>query len=155
MPQWTLLHYAVKYVAINKLFVPPHNSTSTPRLRLRKLLNDAMRWRESFIHEWRSMQRGVLLTVPVSKSSDTLTVCHDNSVVWSTRVVLKQIKQWLINLTKHTHIHTQLFNGPLPRTTQVSRYQKKHSPTHTHEKEGYAQTRDLIPFTLLWASEGC
>ena len=32
----------------------------------------------------------------------------------------------------HTHIHTQPFNGPLSGTTWVSRYQKKHSPTHTH-----------------------
>ena len=34
----------------------------------------------------------------------------------------------------HTHTHTQLFNGPSPETTRVSRYQfnryqKKHSPT--------------------------
>jgi len=31
----------------------------------------------------------------------------------------------------HTHTHTQPFNGLLSGTTQVSRYQKKHSPTHT------------------------
>jgi len=37
---------------------------------------------------------------------------------------------------------TQLFNGPLSRTTRVSRYQKKHSPTQTdeEEKEGFTQT---------------
>jgi len=35
-------------------------------------------------------------------------------------------------LWTQTHTHTQLFNGPLSRTTQVGRYQKKHSPTHTH-----------------------
>jgi len=28
--------------------------------------------------------------------------------------------------------HTQLFNGLLSGTTRVGRYQKKHSPTHTH-----------------------
>ena len=28
--------------------------------------------------------------------------------------------------------HTEPFNGPLSGTTQVDRYQKKHSPTHTH-----------------------
>jgi len=32
----------------------------------------------------------------------------------------------------HTHTHTQLFNGRLSGTTRVGRYQKKHSPTHTH-----------------------
>ena len=38
----------------------------------------------------------------------------------------------------HTHTHTcthttaQPFNGRWSRTTRVGRYQKKHSPTHTH-----------------------
>jgi len=31
-----------------------------------------------------------------------------------------------------THTQTQLFNGLLSGTTQVGRYQKKHSNTHTH-----------------------
>ena len=30
------------------------------------------------------------------------------------------------------HTHTQPFNGLLFGTTRVGRYQKKHSPTHTH-----------------------
>ena len=36
--------------------------------------------------------------------------------------------------TQHTrtHTHTQPLNGLLSGTTQVGRYQKKHSPTHTH-----------------------
>jgi len=33
---------------------------------------------------------------------------------------------------KHTHTHTQPFKGLWSRTSQVGRYQKKHSPTHTH-----------------------
>ena len=39
-------------------------------------------------------------------------------------------------------VHTQPFNGPLSGTTRVSRYQKKHSPTHAYEEEeeGFAQT---------------
>ena len=38
---------------------------------------------------------------------------------------------WLKTLaTKHTH--TQPFNGPWSGNTRVGRYQKKHSPTHTH-----------------------
>ena len=41
----------------------------------------------------------------------------------------------------YTHTHTQPFNGPLSRTTRVSRYQKIPSPTHTHEEEeGFVQT---------------
>ena len=35
-------------------------------------------------------------------------------------------------LITHTHTHKQPFNGSLSRTTRVCRYQKKHSPTHTH-----------------------
>ena len=30
------------------------------------------------------------------------------------------------------HTHTQPFNGRLSGTTRVGRYQKKHSPAHTH-----------------------
>ena len=33
---------------------------------------------------------------------------------------------------RHWHTHTQPFNGLWSRTTRVGRYQKKHSPTHTH-----------------------
>ena len=32
----------------------------------------------------------------------------------------------------HTHTHTQPFNGLWSGTTRVGRYQKKHSPTHSH-----------------------
>jgi len=41
---------------------------------------------------------------------------------------------------------TQPFNGPLSRTTWVSRYQKKHSPTHKdeEEKEWFTQTARSI-----------
>ena len=39
----------------------------------------------------------------------------------------------LIDLQTDTHIQT--FNDPLSKTTQVCWYQKKHSPTHTHEDE--------------------
>ena len=38
---------------------------------------------------------------------------------------------WLENST-NTHTHTQPFNGLWSGTTRVGRYQKKHSPTHTH-----------------------
>ena len=34
--------------------------------------------------------------------------------------------------SKNQHTHTQPFNGLLSGTTRVGRYQKKHSPTHTH-----------------------
>jgi len=33
---------------------------------------------------------------------------------------------------EHTHAHRQPFNGLWSRTTRVGRYQKEHSPTHTH-----------------------
>ena len=31
-----------------------------------------------------------------------------------------------------SHTHIRPFNGPWSKTTRVGRYQKKHSPTHTH-----------------------
>jgi len=37
-----------------------------------------------------------------------------------------------LNLSEPTHTHTQPFNGLWSGTTRVGRYQKKHSPTHTH-----------------------
>ena len=36
---------------------------------------------------------------------------------------------------KHEHTHTQPFNSLLSGTTRVGRYQKKHSPTHTHHED--------------------
>ena len=42
----------------------------------------------------------------------------------------------------HTHTHTPAFNCPLSGTAW---YEKKHSPTHTHEEEeGFAQTQGLL-----------
>ena len=41
---------------------------------------------------------------------------------------MKSSNLWLLN----TNTHTQPFNSPLSWTTRVGRYQKKHSPTHTH-----------------------
>jgi len=59
----------------------------------------------------------------------------------NTRTCVKKLKKnWqsgkhtlLLHTTKtHTHTHTQPFNGLLSVTTQVGRYQKEHSPAHTH-----------------------
>jgi len=40
------------------------------------------------------------------------------------------ISATLYHTHTHPHTHTQPFYGPLSGTTRVSRYQKKHSPTH-------------------------
>ena len=40
--------------------------------------------------------------------------------------------RYLVRWSRYTHIHTQPFNGLWSGTTRVGRYQKKHSPTHTH-----------------------
>ena len=59
------------------------------------------------------------------------------------------------NTSPYTH------NRPLSRTAQVSWYQKRHSPTHTHqEEEAFAQTTrsiacELNPIMVLSASETC
>jgi len=52
----------------------------------------------------------------------------------------------------HTHIytHTRPFNGLLSKITRVGRYQKKHSPTHTHEKEEKKFAQSSSP---LWCCE--
>jgi len=42
----------------------------------------------------------------------------------------KKHRENLIPTQHNTHTQQQLFYGPLSRTTQVSRYQKKHSLTH-------------------------
>jgi len=44
--------------------------------------------------------------------------------------------------------HTQLFNGPLSGTAWVGRYQKKHSPTHTHPDH---RTSFINFLHLLWS----
>ena len=46
-------------------------------------------------------------------------------------IVTKQLATSKVHAT-NTYTHTQLFNSLLSGTTRLSRYQKKHSPTHTH-----------------------
>jgi len=46
-------------------------------------------------------------------------------------IAILDVQMWHI-LSFGTHTHTQPFNGLLSGTTWVDRYQKKHSPTHTH-----------------------
>jgi len=55
-----------------------------------------------------------------------------------------KINQWYI----HVYIHTQPFNGPWSGTTRVGRYQKKHSPTHTHPDH---RTSFINFLHLLWS----
>ena len=50
-------------------------------------------------------------------------------------------------LTSNTH--TQPFNGLLSGTTRVGRYQKKHSPTHTHPD---VRTSFIIFLHLQWST---
>jgi len=49
--------------------------------------------------------------------------------------------------TTHTDTHTP-FNGPWSTTTRVDRYQKKHSPTHTHPDRW---TSFINFLRLLWS----
>jgi len=53
-----------------------------------------------------------------------------------------------IKMTK-CNTRTQLFNGPLCRTTQVSQYQKKHSPTRTNPDH---ETSFINFLHLLWST---
>jgi len=51
---------------------------------------------------------------------------HFSCILWWGRRQLSEICQCRKNV-----LHTQLFYGPLSRTTRVDRYQKRHLPTHT------------------------
>ena len=62
------------------------------------------------------------------------------STVWDVRSATKHPWQTLARFLQsfryktrtNGHTHTQPFNGLWSGTTRVGRYQKKHSPTHTH-----------------------
>ena len=57
---------------------------------------------------------------------------------WSTSKWIILYVADIVHATSNTflsycaHTHTQPFNGPWSGTTRLGRYQKKHSPTHTH-----------------------
>ena len=53
----------------------------------------------------------------------TLLLLHPSNSIFSRTTCVSRY---------HTHTHTQPFNGLWSGTTRVGRYQKKHSPTHTH-----------------------
>ena len=70
----------------------------------------------------------------------------------------KRIQKLNFKTSKHTHIHTQMLKGPLSGTTWLSQYQKKHSPTHTHEQV-FSQTSrstacELILVMFLLSKRG-
>ena len=80
----------------------------------------------------------------VANSASSLSL-STGSVLFTTLCLKKTTLMWHIvtdavhrrkqNFTMErvtTHTHTQPFNGPWFGTTRVGRYQKKHSPTHTH-----------------------
>ena len=61
---------------------------------------------------------------------------------WRPTNSVKQASEKFHNDEQPIHYsHTQLYNGPLSGTNRFSWYKKKHSPTHTHEKEeeGFVQ----------------
>ena len=49
----------------------------------------------------------------------------------------------------YLYAHTQPFNGFWSGTTRVGRYQKKHSPTHTHPDRHRHTLYQLPPFTTI------
>ena len=60
--------------------------------------------------------------------SNWYTQIRDKTLEFS--AVQPALYPYLVLASAHS-THTQPFNGPLSGTTQVGRYQKKHSPTHT------------------------
>ena len=56
------------------------------------------------------------------------------------------------SFSSEAHTHTLEFNGPLSVTTRVSRYHKRHSPTHTHlvhKEAGKVITQITIMICIL------
>jgi len=76
---------------------------------------------------------------------------HRQDIVVPTLMqVYPQIQLSELKLYFHSKItHTQPFNDPLSGTTQVGRYEKKHSPTHTNPDH---QTSFINFLHLLWST---
>jgi len=75
-----------------------------------------------------------MCTVAVSLVAAYLLCLYDSAGQHITRSSLLHFNYWYtVNVYKNTVLHTttlQPFYDPLSGTTQVSRYQKKHLPTH-------------------------
>ena len=57
---------------------------------------------------------------------------YAHTCLWTIVCVCSRKDDQCFIVYKVKHTHAQLFNGLWSRTTRVVRYQKKHSPTHTH-----------------------
>ena len=65
-------------------------------------------------------------------SSSCATTMQPTDEIQRFLIKLPSNKITLCKTHHEQHTHTQPFNGLLSGTTRVGRYQKKHSPTHTH-----------------------
>jgi len=111
----------------------PESSTLTTRLLSHPMQNIPTK------NVWNIHTRAVcgcgLSVIPLHLGAVIPTNCWQ---IYADSLAKCVIQHWLkYPLTKplpfpHTPIHTLPFNGPLSGTTRVGRYQKKHSPTHTH-----------------------
>jgi len=98
----------------------------------------ALTFRHSFFMQSRQYLQKYSHTVTYAKLSNERFVV---SLPCSTGIYLLQ------NQKKHNHF-TALWI--LPRTTRVSRYQKKHSPTHTYRRHQSSTTDTTWPsYSLL------
>jgi len=92
-------------------------------------------------------------TQVVSKASCLEKLSHSNSDRKNTCIAMSA----MFNLLKHTHTHTHTHNHftalwILSGTTQVSWYQKKHSPTHTYHGHQLSPIRFLHPTRSMASS---
>ena len=90
----------------------------------------------------------------MAEVSDLSSRLYFYAVAWTTSFQRHLKQQISVPLRSKTpaplnhlcnYTHTQPFNGLWSRTTRVGRYQKKHSPTHTHPDH---QTSFIIFFHL-------
>jgi len=79
----------------------------------------------------------------VSTASSVLRVITDSAVT-----LLATLRSEYESLAG-TPTYTQPFNGPLPETTQVGRYQKKHSPTPIHPDHQHPLSTTIYSIFLV------
>jgi len=87
-----------------------------------------------------------LLTLLLGVCAVSVESWRRSFVVWLTIAFVDVSMSCLQYEHTHAHTHKQPFNGLWSGTKRVGWYQKKHSPTHTHESDILYQ---LPPFTAI------
>jgi len=96
----------------------------------------------------------IVLQIPESWAPNAMTLAGLIINVVTTAILMfysPDARQQVSCCLLVTHTHTQPFSGLLSGTTRVGRYQKKHSPTHTHPDH----RTSFVTFLHLQRSMAC